>query len=380
MAASRAYLAGGRIGDDLDRLSALRARIAAGFAAAGAARVEPETLQPAELLLDLYGEDIRGRAFLTEDPVKGEVVLRPDFTIPVARLHMQNGAELDAGPARYAYEGLIWRRQAPGSARPTEYLQAGMELIGGEDAALDDAEIFTLIESALSGAAATPLIGDLGVIFAAIAALETTEPRRAALRRHVWRPARFQALLDRYAAPPAPSVARAALLEDAGTREAAVAAAGKFVGARSEAEILARIQALAEDAEAPPLDPEQKTMMERVLAIRGRFDDAIAALEALRLPAMSDAIERMKRRKRALERRGVDAGALRFDAAFGRGLEYYDGFVFEFKSERGDLPPLGGGGRYDALTAILGGGAASSAVGGIVRPEALLAAGAEGRS
>ncbi|WP_340108204.1 ATP phosphoribosyltransferase regulatory subunit [Pikeienuella sp. HZG-20] len=374
MAAARAYLPGGRIGVDLDRLSALRARIMARLIDAGAARVEPETLQPADLLLDLYGEDIRARAFIVHDPTAGELALRPDFTVPVARLHMEG----HAAPARYAYEGLVWRRQPPGADRPSEYLQAGIEVIGGADPAAEEAEVYTLIAAALEGVDAAPVTGDLGVIFAAIAAIETTEPRRAALRRHVWRPARFQELLERFAAPPKPSTTRAALLA-AGPEErrAAIAGAGRFVGLREESEILARLDALAEDAAAPPLPHEQKALIEAILAVKGRSDAALARLRAMNLAPMRSALDRMERRLDALEARGVDAGALPFDAAFGRGLEYYDGFVFEFRSPRPGLPPLGGGGRYDALTAILGAGAEAPAVGGMVRPEALLAAGAD---
>ena len=40
--------------------------------------------------------------------------------------------------------------------------------------------------------------GDLGLILATIDALDTSAPRKAALRRHVWRPHRFHALLQRY--------------------------------------------------------------------------------------------------------------------------------------------------------------------------------------
>jgi ATP phosphoribosyltransferase regulatory subunit len=50
-------------------------------------------------------------------------------------------------------------------------------------------------------------------------------------------------------------------------------------------------------------------------------------------------------------------------------MEYYDGFVFGFLAPaRPDLPPVATGGRYDALTAILG-GEAIPAVGGVIRPE-----------
>lgn len=343
------------------------------FTAAGAARVEPETLQPADLLLDLYGEDIRARAFLVRDPVDGELVLRPDFTVPVARVHMREGAD----PARYAYDGLVWRRQAPGSNRPTEYLQAGMELIGGEDQAAEEAEIFALMRDALGDVEATPMTGDLAIVFAAISALKLSSRRRAALQRHVWRPARFQSLLERFASPAKPSAAREALLDlDEAGRLEAIKRAGRFVGARSEAEILARLDVLTDDAAEPPLAAEQKASIEAVLAVKGPSEAALARLRDLALAPMAPALNAMERRMDALAARRVDAGALPFDAVFGRGLEYYDGFVFEFRSGDPELPPLAGGGRYDALTAILGRGEGSTAIGGVVRPEALLAAGA----
>ncbi|MEL6792740.1 MAG: ATP phosphoribosyltransferase regulatory subunit [Pseudomonadota bacterium] len=371
MSAARAYLSGGRIGDDLGRLSAFRAHVASLFAQAGAERVEPETLQPADTLLDLYGEDLRARAYVVNDPVEGELFLRTDFTVPVARLHMEEGAD----PARYAYDGLVWRRQAPGSARPTEYLQAGIELIGG-DRASDEAEVFTLIRDALAGVETTPITGDIGIILAAIASLETSAPRRAALRRHIWRPARFQALLDRYAAPPAPAPARATLLAaDEAGRRAAIGDAGKFVGARGREEILARISVLAAEAEVPPLSGEQKAFVEAVIAVKGPSGEALTRLRALAAPPMTPALDAMERRMEALAKRGVAAETLLFDAAFGRTLEYYDGFTFEFRAANPALPPLGGGGRYDALTAVLGRGAGSTAIGAIVRPEAVVATG-----
>ncbi|MFD2841853.1 class-II aminoacyl-tRNA synthetase family protein [Paracoccus cavernae] len=68
-------------------------RVLAEFRAARAIEVAPDILLPAETLLDLYGEDIRARAYVTHDPVRGEVMLRPDFTVPVVQMHMAEGAE-----------------------------------------------------------------------------------------------------------------------------------------------------------------------------------------------------------------------------------------------------------------------------------------------
>ncbi|MEM8843210.1 MAG: ATP phosphoribosyltransferase regulatory subunit, partial [Pseudomonadota bacterium] len=115
------------------------------FTDAGYAPVQPAHLFPAEALLDLYGEDIRARAYLVQDPVAGELFLRPDFTVPVAQLHMAQGLS----PARYAYDGPVWRRQDPTADRPTEYLQSGIELIGGLDPAAEEAEVFALIRDAV---------------------------------------------------------------------------------------------------------------------------------------------------------------------------------------------------------------------------------------
>jgi ATP phosphoribosyltransferase regulatory subunit len=66
---------------------------------------------------------------------------------------------------------------------------------------------------------------------------------------------------------------------------------------------------------------------------------------------------------------------LDFEGSYGRtSLEYYDGFVFGFYAEnRPDLPVIASGGRYDALTEVLGHGRSIPAVGGVIRPEYVLA-------
>lgn len=362
---------GGRVGADLARISDLRAEIAAKFAAVGAARVELDTLQPADVMLDLYGEDIRARAYLVQDPVAGELFLRPDFTVPVARLHMEQGLS----PARYFYDGLVWRRQELDVDRPTEYLQAGIEMIGGADPAAEEAEVFSLIRETLGDLAAKVVTGDLGVIFAAIDALHVSETRKASLRRHVWRPRRFHALLDRYAKSPDLDEARGALLPASNAqRRRAIAEAGKFVGLRGEDEILERLDTLDAESAEEPLREDDQTMIEAVLDTRGPSDQALAKLREICPRSMAPALGRMERRLDALAAKGVDVRRLPFDATFGRSLEYYDGFVFEFRGADTSLPPLGGGGRYDALTSNLGAGAGSTAVGGVVRPEAMIAA------
>ena len=55
------------------------------FSNSGAKIVQPAILQQADTLLDLYGEDIRARAYVTSDPFNGEMMLRPDFTVPIVK-------------------------------------------------------------------------------------------------------------------------------------------------------------------------------------------------------------------------------------------------------------------------------------------------------
>lgn len=375
MAVDRAYIPGGRVGEARAALEDLSRRITALFESAGAMRVEPAALHHAERLLDVYGEDLRARAFTVEQLDRSESFLRPDFTMPVLDLHRIAQAD----PARYAYCGPVWRRQDFGAKRPTEFLQAGVEIYG-EDEAGADAETFTLIRDALAeGGMRAPEIvtGDLGLAFALLDAIPMSERRRAALRRHFWRPARFQDLVKRFSRPaPAPGGLRVKLLraEDA---EAFAAEQGQHLGARGLEDIAMRAKALQEDAREAPMALDDAKLIDAVLAVAAPAGAAHAAIAGLASEAGRDltaALDRFARRLDALQQRGIDAASLPFRANFGRTLEYYDGFVFEFRApERDDLPPLAAGGRYDGMAAALGLDP-TPAVGGMVRPEALMAA------
>jgi len=357
-----------RSGAALAAVSGEVGRLLTIFEGAGALRVEPEVLQDAETLLDLYGEDIRARAFVTHDGTR-ELMLRPDFTVPVVQRHMAMGQE----PARYAYAGPVWRRQrAAGALR--EFIQTGFELFDGRDPAAADAEVFALVSDALSGLGVSASIGDMGLLLAAVDALTTTPARKAALRRHLWRPARFQRLLDRYATP---SPLRPALAGDE-TPENLVTAAGRPLGTRSVEEVAARVTRLRQEAETPPLTPQDVALVQGLLTLAAPASQALAAVQTLagQHPAMAPAIDRLDRRLQALSQRGIDLAELPFEGSYGRTtLEYYDGFVFGFyQPDQPELPTVASGGRYDALTTVLGGGAGVPAVGAIIRPERVLAA------
>jgi ATP phosphoribosyltransferase regulatory subunit len=344
------------------------ARLQSVFLTAGAAEVQADILQPAETLLDLYGEDIRARAYVTSDALRGEQMLRPDFTVPVVQMHMEHGAE----PARYTYNGIVFRRQEDDPNRANEYVQVGYEVFDRANPAQTDAEVFALIFRALNGLSVRAVTGDIGILTAAVQGLNTSDRRKAALMRHIWRPRRFRALLDRFAGRAPVPETRARLLAAADP----FAQAGPFNGVRTKSEIQDRIDALHDDAQAPAISTEDMALIDAILTVS---DTCPVALDTLRdlagaAPNLTEAVERLSRRIDALENQGIAVDTLMFEASYGRtSMEYYDGFVFGFYAvDHPELPPVATGGRYDALTRRLGQGAEIPAVGGVIRPDLTL--------
>src|SRR5262245_35726132 len=97
------------------------AALLASFERAGYARIMPAILQPAEPFLDLSGEDIRRRMYLTTDARGGELCLLPDFTIAVSRDYLASA--IAGRPAAFCYLGPLFRQRDQG---PSEFVQAGV--------------------------------------------------------------------------------------------------------------------------------------------------------------------------------------------------------------------------------------------------------------
>ena len=129
---------------------------------AGYVRVAPAMLQPAEPFLDLSGEDIRRRMYLTTAPDGEEFCLRPDLTIPVSRDYLASSA---AGkPVGFCYLGPVFRHRTDG---PAEFLQAGIESFGRSDRAAADAEMLSLgLEATAHYGVPSPdiQIGDVAIV------------------------------------------------------------------------------------------------------------------------------------------------------------------------------------------------------------------------
>jgi ATP phosphoribosyltransferase regulatory subunit len=338
----------------------------AAIAATGAVHVDADVLLPAETLLDLYGEDIRARAYVTHDPVRGEMMLRPDFTVPVVQAHMANGAE----PARYCYMGEVFRQQYHLGPRQSAYVQVGYEVFDRTDPLAADAEVFALFAQLLAPLGLRAVTGDTGILRAAVMGLNTTPARKAALLRHLWRPRRFRALLDRFGGRAPVPETRAHLLAALARGEDPTRGI-PHTGLRTQAEVAARLTTLHADAAAPPIPARDIALLEDVLSVADTCPNAVRQLSRLAadMPALGPAVARLDARLTALAAKGVATDHLDFEASHGRTtMEYYDGFVFGFYATDTDLPPVATGGRYDALTAVLGQGRSIPAVGGVIRP------------
>jgi ATP phosphoribosyltransferase regulatory subunit len=367
--------------------SDLRAQqLLASYMRAGYTPIDPPVLQPAEPFLDLSGEDIRRRMFLTSDPLGRELCLRPDLTIPVSRAYLESSV---AGKvAGYCYLGVVFRHRE-GAA--TEILQAGIESFGRQDKAATDAEMLSLgLEATTLYGLPTPeiRIGDVGLFAAFVAALDLAPAWKRRLVKDFNRKWSLAHDLDQLALTPtngAPEY-RGVLAALAGSDPKAahhlvtdlLSIAGiAAVGGRSVAEIAERFLEQAAIGAGTRLPRETRGLIERFLAVRGDPDEAAGELRALAADAnlsLSPALDLFETRTGFLAARGVDVGAIHFSTAFGRGFDYYTGFVFELHDPR-SKGPLIAGGRYDGLLTRLGAHEPIPAVGFAASIEELSACG-----
>ncbi|WP_029029657.1 ATP phosphoribosyltransferase regulatory subunit [Salinarimonas rosea] len=330
------------------------------FGREGYVPLEPPVLQPAEVFLDLSGEDIRRRLFVTTDASGAELCLRPDYTIPVCRAHL---AAHGTGAAAHCYSGPVFRLR---TGETGEFRQAGIESIGRGDVAAADAEALALALEALDalGVAHGVRLGDVGLLDAILDALGVAPAAKSRLIRAIVS-GRAATILD--AEPQPDLVEHAGLLAalDGQDPQAAhafvedvLAIAGiSTVGGRSAGEIAERFLARA-GRRGNGLDARTREVLSAYLAIRGDPDTAAARVRALAGDAglaIEPAISLFEERTGFLAARGVDVGALAFHADFARNLDYYTGFIFE-ATARDDAEgrPLVGGGRYDRLLTRLG--------------------------
>lgn len=342
------------------------------FGREGYHRVEPPVLQPASVFLDLSGEDIRRRLFVTASGDGAELCLRPEYTIPVTRQFLEAMTRGGSAQAAVSYLGPVFRLRA---GETGEFPQAGVESFGRTDRGAADAEILGIaLEATASLGLRTPSVrlGDMGLLGAVVDALGVDAPTRRRLLRGVAAGQPLAAITGDGASDgdyagllgalegQDPNAARA-FVEDV------LNIAGiSTVGGRSASDIARRFLARAE-RRAAALGGDKRAVLERYLAIAGNPDDAVAALRTLAREAdlnISAAIDQFEERLGFFAARDVDVERIAFSATFARNLDYYSGFIFEIDDPaRADRRPVAAGGRYDGLAERLGASAPVPAVG-----------------
>ncbi len=350
--------------------------LVAHYERAGYARVAPAMLQPAEPFLDLSGEDIRRRMFLTTDPDGRELCLRPDLTIPVSRDYL--ASPRPARRSAFVISAPVFRHRADG---PAEFIQGGIESFGRRDTAAADAEMLSLgLEATTHYGIAAPdiRIGDVGLFSALIAALDLAPAWKRRLVKDFNRAGSLASDLDRLVSaaaserPEYHGVLTALAGSDPKAAHALVTdllsiAGITAVGGRSVGEIADRFLEQAALGASSGLPRATRALIEQFLAINGDPDEAADALRTLAAEAeldLSAALDLFESRTGFLAAQGVEVSRIKFSTAFGRGLDYYTGFVFELHDREMRLDrQLVAGGRYDELLTRLGAVAPIPAVG-----------------
>src|SRR5690348_13095987 len=329
----------------------------ASYGRAGYARVRPAILQPAEPFLDLSGEDIRRRLYLTADPAGREFCLRPDLTIPVVRAYLASPA---AGrPANFCYLGPVFRQPKPGAAGNAgtgEFLQAGIESFGRNDTAAADAEMLALgLAATAHYGVSRPAIrmGDAALFSALVAALDLAPAWKRRLVKDFNRKSSLAHDLDALALaanakPEYQGVLAALAGSDPKAAHALVTdllsiAGITAVGGRTVGEIADRFLEQAALGAGHTLPKDTRALIERFLGISGTPAEAAVALRTLAADAglaLAPVLDLFEDRTRAFAALGIDVGSIRFATAFGRGFDYYTGSMFELHEFHDGEEPL----------------------------------------
>lgn len=354
------------------------AAVRAPLEGSGAERADAPLLQPLNLLLDLAGEAMRARLFVVQAEGGSESCLRPDFTVAIARQHIEGGR----AAGLYWYEGSAFRASS-GADRPEEFVQIGLEMFspGGGRVEAADAEIAGLAWQAAMAGGRDDLslwLGDIALFAAFVESLDLPESLAARLKRVAGRPRLLWAELARTGETANGGGTLAGLLAGLSETQAAAllqevwALAGvEPVGGRGPAEIAARLVRKAEAANAPALTEAQADAVRAFMAIDDTPAYAFARMRELAGSAdaaLKAALAGWETRLLELAR-VAPADRTRFTPALGHAFDYYDGLTFEVRSASlgADLP-VAVGGRYDGLLARLGGAGDARAVGCMVRP------------
>ncbi|MBO6550688.1 MAG: ATP phosphoribosyltransferase regulatory subunit [Rhizobiales bacterium] len=376
---------------DLNTMKTLEVKVSNTFEKAGFEHIDPAIMQPADVYLQQIGEAIRGRTYVFSDINGDELCLRPDLTVPAARVYIERSEDQTAEKARYYYSGPTFRypydepasseeegQQQPSATTPAhgnsrEFRQAGIEIFGKEEKEKAEVEVLKLTLDALKEVGTTDFnirMGDLGLFFALLDAIDMPDRWRKRLAENFWRHEDFQNILTQLSEPhnleyenELRSLLKKITNESKKDAEQHVgdylaSKAIPLIGARTLEEITNQLIAKAADLTSEPLEPEKIDIIKKYLEISAPPKAVGARLQDLAETAgldLSKALDRYQKRIELLSSADIDLCNAEFTAEFGRKFEYYTGFVFQIeKHNMGPEGHIAGGGRYDHLLHSLG--------------------------
>lgn len=280
----------------------LEMRIQASFGRWGYSEVSTPAFEYSANFVDEMKAELEDKVYRFLDERGRTLVLRPDFTLPLARVVATHLAATP-WPLRLCYGGDIYR-YAPGQqGKQRVVTQAGVELIGSGCAGAD-AEVIALAADVLQGvglAEFTLCLGHVGFLESLLAAYEVEEAQRETIKF--------------------------------------------YFNSKDFVSLKALVQSLALSAAA-------KEAILRVPGLRGDKDVLLQAAELVPAGTADEPLRLLAEVWEILE----DYGATQFttlDLGLVRMLDYYTGIVFE--GYTGGLGyALCGGGRYDQLLGHFG--------------------------
>jgi len=282
--------------------SALVAAMGDALAGWGYRLVETPVVEEYATLESGAGGSLEGTAFRLFDADGRLLALRPEMTVPIARLVASRLAD-EPGPQRIRYTADVFREHESLRGQARQFTQVGTELIGASGPAAD-AEVVTVLVDTLEAAG----LPDFEVAIGSVAVLH--------------------ALLD---AAGGDGTWRAAVLAAAHERN------------------LVEIDRLSRDG---GLDEDVARALREVPRLRGGREALDACRALVRACGRAEAVDELAEVWRLLETAGI-ADRVTVDFGVMRGFDYYTGLVVEAYAPGLGLP-LGGGGRYDGVLAGFG--------------------------
>lgn len=166
------------------RRSAVEAALREEFRRWGYREVVTPTLEFLETFVRGAGPGVQDRLLKVVDSDGALLALRPEMTVPIARLAATRLLHEGPAPLRVSYVAPVFRGQETGRGRLREFTQAGIEVLGdaGPDA---DAEVIALAVECLRRAGVEEpalQIGDLGFLTDALSAIPEEEQDEVRMR------------------------------------------------------------------------------------------------------------------------------------------------------------------------------------------------------